>query len=155
MCRTWAAGGLHLKPTHLINESLILQLAWKLISEKSQWTLLLQKRFFSNGKPIQRYFKSSVWCGIKTHIPAVITNSFWLVGTGDNIHFWTDNWLSVPLVDLLQIDPITHINFSGSLSGVIVDGDWNIPAEVLVDHGVATRLGFITLPRAPLSDLLL
>ena len=29
MCRSWAAGGLDINPTRLINESLILHLAWK------------------------------------------------------------------------------------------------------------------------------
>jgi len=42
MCRPWEAGGLGLKPTRLINESLMLKLAWKLLSEESQWSGLLR-----------------------------------------------------------------------------------------------------------------
>jgi len=76
-----------------------------------------------------------------------------LVGTGENINFWTDNWLGEPLADLLQIDPIVHTNFARLLSYVIVDGGWNISTEVREAPGVAARLCSIVLPRVHLPDL--
>jgi len=111
MCRSWAAGGLDLKSTRTINESLMLQLAWKLMSEHSPWSQLLRQRYISNGKPIQHYVKSSVWCGIKEHIGTVAASPLWVVGTGENILFWADNWLGEPLLDLLQIAPHFHDSF--------------------------------------------
>jgi len=123
-------GGLDLKPTRLVNEALMLQLAWKLVSEDSQWTILLCSRYFSNGRPIQDYFKSSIWCGIKPHIATVIANSLWVVGTGEKIHFWIDNWLGEPLVDILHIDPLVYINFTGLVSDVISNGALSVPFEV-------------------------
>jgi hypothetical protein len=54
-------GGLDLKSTRLINESLILKLVWNLLATESQWAVHLKRRFFSNGKPFNHYFKSSVW----------------------------------------------------------------------------------------------
>ena len=60
MCHPWAAGGLDLKSTRLINESLMLQLAWQFTSGNSQWSQLLRQRYLSHGHPIQRYIKSSV-----------------------------------------------------------------------------------------------
>jgi len=93
MCCHWAAGGLDLKPTRLINESIILKLSWTLVSSKLQWLELFQKRFYSNGQLLFCYFKSSVWPGIKSHIGTVIAISLWIVGTGAGIHLWTTNWL--------------------------------------------------------------
>jgi len=48
LCNPWSVGGLDLKSTSLINESLILQLGWKLILEESQWSLFFKRRFLSN-----------------------------------------------------------------------------------------------------------
>jgi len=42
-------GGLDLKPTGLVNEALMLQLAWQLVSEDSQWSGLLKSCYFSKG----------------------------------------------------------------------------------------------------------
>ena len=81
--RPWAEGGLDLKPTRLINEALILKLAWNLLATDTQRAVLMKRRFFSNGKPLDHYFKSSVWSSIKIHIDTVIANSLWIVGTGE------------------------------------------------------------------------
>ena len=108
MCRPWAAGGLDIKPTRLINESLLLHLAWNFSSGDSQWAGLLRKRFLKNGTPIHHYFQSSVWGGIKEHMDIVSSNSIWIVGTGTNVKLWTDNWLGNSLVDLLHIPSFLH-----------------------------------------------
>jgi len=151
LSRPWAEGGLDLKPTRLINYSLIFKLAWNLLTTNSQWAALLKQRFFSNGKPADHYFKSSVWACIKIHIGAVISNSLWIVGTGENISIWNDNWLGIPIVDLFDIDPYFHAGFKGRLSEVIVDGGWNLPSNLLVNE-VTSR--FPTIPRVPLPDTL-
>jgi len=36
MCRPWSEGGLDIKPTCLINEPLILKLAWDLLAKDTQ-----------------------------------------------------------------------------------------------------------------------
>jgi hypothetical protein len=104
MCRPWAERRLDLKPTSLINEASILKLAWDLLAKETQWSILFKRRFFSNGKPINHHFKSSVWSGIKVHIGTAMENSLWIVGTGEEIQFWTDNWLGEPVVDLIHLD---------------------------------------------------
>jgi len=78
MCRSCAEGGLDIKPTRLINEALILKLSWDLIATETQWSILFKKRFFSNGQSSMRYFKSSVWSGIKVHIGTILINSLWI-----------------------------------------------------------------------------
>ena len=58
----------------------------------------------------------------------VVSNSLWIVGTGDNIQFWSDNWLGEPLLDLLKVAPYLHENFAG----IVADGTshkscWTFP----------------------------
>jgi hypothetical protein len=111
----------------------------------------MKRRFFSNGKPLSHYFKSSVWSGIKIHIETVIDNSLWIVGTGEKISLWNDNWLGVSLVDLFNVDPYFHAGFTGKVSKIIVDGRWNLPPPLMVDD-VTDRLASIVLPRVPLPN---
>lgn len=105
MCLPWTAEGLDLNPTRIINDSLV-----------------LKHKYFSNGRSSSNYFKSSVWSSIKMHVRMVNSNSLWVAGTGENINLWSDNWLGEQRVDLLQIDPVHHANFSGMVADVIVDG---------------------------------
>jgi hypothetical protein len=130
MSRSWAEGGLDIKPTRLINEALILKLSWDLLAEDNQWSNLLKRRYFSYGQPSKRYFKSSVWSGIKAHIGTVLMNSVWIVGTGDRINFWTDNWLGEPLVDLLGLEVELHGHLQGRLSEAIVNGSLLLPSRI-------------------------
>jgi hypothetical protein len=55
VCLPWDAGGLDLKPTTLINDSLLLHLSWKMYSQDSQCASLLKQRYFCNGI-IRRYY---------------------------------------------------------------------------------------------------
>jgi hypothetical protein len=154
MCRPWSEGGLDLKPTRLINEALILKLAWDMLANETQWTLLFKKRYFSKGKPISHHVKSLVWSGIKTQIVTALDNSLWIVGTGEKIQFWTDNWLGEPLVDLHNIAPALHGNLKGTVSEVIVNGGWLLPADI-TDYGdINDHLAATILPSGPLPDML-
>nr|ABE87589.2 RNA-directed DNA polymerase (Reverse transcriptase); Ribonuclease H; Endonuclease/exonuclease/phosphatase [Medicago truncatula] len=153
LCRPWSEGGLDIKSTRLINNAAMLKLAWNLLSSNSQWAVLLKRRFFSQGQPIRYFVKSSVWHGVKNHMSILRQNKLWIVGTGDRINLWTNNWLGEPLVTLFNIDPFFHASFTGKVSEVIVNGNWDLPASLLVPE-VTSRLASITLPRTELPDSL-
>jgi len=55
MCRSWAEGGLDIKSMRLMNEALILKLAWDFRTTESQWTAIVKRRYFTHGQPIMRY----------------------------------------------------------------------------------------------------
>ncbi|MCI92272.1 hypothetical protein A2U01_0113568, partial [Trifolium medium] len=43
---------------------------------------------------------------MKHHIAFVKEHSFWLLGDGSQINFWTDKWLQdSPIADIIQIPP--------------------------------------------------
>ena len=115
MCRSWAEGGLDIKSMRLMNEALILKLAWDFRTTESQWTAIVKRRYFTHGQPIMRYCQSSIWPGIRAHLGTIMANSVWVVGTGENINFWTNNWLGDPLVDLLNLDIDFHAHLKGTV----------------------------------------
>jgi len=69
-----------------------------------------------------RHFKSSIWLGVKNHMVTILDNSIWLIGNGDLINFWLDNWLGTPLVDIFDIQASSHRQLSTLLSTIIIDG---------------------------------
>ncbi|XP_039682998.1 uncharacterized protein [Medicago truncatula] len=153
LCRPWNEGRLDIKPTRLINEALILKLSWDLLATDSQWSNLLKWRYFSNGTPSSRYFKSSVWSGIKEFIGTVLVNSLWIVGNGDSINFWTDNWLGAPLVELLNLDKEFHGHLIGKHSEAIINGALLLPTTIAASGDIQARMDSIVLPSSPLPDL--
>jgi len=152
LCLPWKAAGLDLKPSRFVNEALILQLIWKLLSEDSQWACLLLSQFSSHGRPITHYFKSSVWSGMKPMVDTVQDNSAWIVGNGERINFWTDNWLGVPLVDTLQITVEFCLSISCTGQMAIRSGQIELPAFVRDNAIVVAQVFEITIPRSSLPD---
>lgn len=154
LCRPWSSGVLDIKPSRLINDSFMLKLAWNLISSNSQWAVLCGQCFLCNGKPRLSYFKSFVWPGVKTHVDMVLLNSKWIVGSGNVINLWTDNWLGEPLADLLPIDPTLHVGFNSKVEDIIVDGGWSIPDCLRLVPHVDALVNSIILPVSHLLDTL-
>jgi hypothetical protein len=152
VCLPWDAGGLDLKSTRNINDSLLLLLCWKLCSQTSQWSIMFQERFLSYGLPRNRYFKSSVWPGVKDKLCIVATNSRWIIGNGENISLWFDNWLGETLVTLFNLNLQLYPKLKASLASVIVDGRWQFPSFLGDYPQVASRILSIKLPVTPLQD---
>jgi len=122
-----------------------------MVSKDSQWNALFKCKYFSNGHPCKRYMKSFVWSSIKMHLPTVYANSIWIVGTGDSINLWSDNWLGEPLLNLLQIDPDFHSCFLGTVADIIQNGNFILPDSLL--PLASPLLNSVVLPTAPLPDL--
>jgi len=72
--------------------------------------------------PISHHFKSSVWFGIHQHMDTIIDNSRSIVGTGDNITIWTDNWLGSTLMDHLVLPNSLTPSLLGKLSSFVLHG---------------------------------
>jgi len=65
-------------------------------------------------------------------------NSMWIVGNGDNINFWTNDWLGAPMIDTLQVRQDYFSGFASTLNMAIVNNMLEMPAFVLSNTTVAT-----------------
>jgi len=83
----------------------------------------------------------------------IISKILWIVGTGERIHFWTDNWLGAPLVDLIHLDSDFHGHLYGTVSEVIVNGSWQLPATLKHYGDIKDRLEATVLPTSQLPDV--
>lgn len=123
-------------------------------SQDSQYASLLKHQYFCNGIIRRHYIKSSVWHGLKLHMDTIIDNSIWMIGNGDKINLWLDNWLGVSLASIMNIDPNNFRSFSSKLSSVIDAGRWRLPPMLISNDMVATSISHITLSLTSLLDVL-
>ncbi|XP_019435927.1 PREDICTED: uncharacterized protein LOC109342391 [Lupinus angustifolius] len=126
ICNHAKVGGLGLRSLKTINQAAMLKLAWDMLSSNQEWAGFFKKRF---GKP-KKYYKSSIWPGIKANLQLAISNSMWLIGDGREINFWNDNWLGRTLVDLLNIPPELHSSLLASVADFTANSNWIIPQEL-------------------------
>lgn len=63
---------------------------------------------------------------MKLSINMVLQNTSWQLGNGTQISFWTNHWLSQPLVGLMHIPEFWLQNLSAMVKDFIHEGDWHI-----------------------------
>lgn len=59
----------------------------------------------------------------------ILANFIWLIGNGEHINLWLDNWLGTPLVSIFNIHHTTYHHLNNKLSIFIADGKWKIPVS--------------------------
>jgi len=131
VCLPWDSGGLDLKSTRSINASLLLHLSWNLFTQESECSRLFQHCFLSFGLPRNRYFKSSIWPGVKEFVTTVSENSIWIIGNGEKINLWLNNWMGVSLVSALNSPPHLFPHLTAKLQSVIINGRWQLLPSIL------------------------
>lgn len=67
ICTPTSEGGLGLRSVSLMNKVGLLKLAWRMLSSNQEWACFYRQRFGAHFNPSTRFFKSSIWQGIKQH----------------------------------------------------------------------------------------
>ncbi|CAJ2657200.1 unnamed protein product [Trifolium pratense] len=155
VCLPYEVGGLDLCSLRKINTSLLLLLCWKFLSSNDDWARLCRARFLRARMPAAHFIRSSVWPGIKPHISTVQQQSRWLIGSGDAVLFWSDNWLGDKLLDLLHIPTSLRPLLQGTVRSFTHNHLWRVPHCIVNDYpDVAQRINKIVLPTTTLLDRL-
>ncbi|PON44754.1 hypothetical protein PanWU01x14_264430 [Parasponia andersonii] len=81
-CKPKEDEGLGLQDLITLNSALLKKLSWSLMVDDSFVFKFLRGRFFSNGFSQRRFWKSSIWCGLRSHIQPIIEESicYWRSG---------------------------------------------------------------------------
>ncbi|CAJ2652437.1 unnamed protein product [Trifolium pratense] len=130
ICRPLSQGGLNLRSLSKLNKATNLKLCWNLFNSQTSWAILLRDRVFRKRKTIQHHIFSSIWSGIKDEFAVIMENTIWLLGNGEEINFWNDNWCGAPLADQFNIPFQTSQLLSSTVSDYILNGQWNIPPQL-------------------------
>ncbi|XP_019431828.1 PREDICTED: uncharacterized protein LOC109338930 [Lupinus angustifolius] len=151
VCCPVIEGGLGIRSISAMNQAAILKLAWDMRCSSQEWATFYRKTY---SKRIT-YTKSSVWPGIKKHWQLIKDNSIWLLGNGNSINYWLDNWLGSPIVGLLAIpDPISYV-LQARVVDFMQDSSWIIPAWLARLHPtVCQQIVNTPIPNASTDDKL-
>ncbi|KAK9943242.1 hypothetical protein M0R45_008856 [Rubus argutus] len=126
-CAPKDQGGLGLKNLAALNSALLLKRSWEVASGLTCSASFLRDRFIVTGlQPVSYYKKSSVWLGIKALWPKLLLNIRWLVGSGNSISFWKDNWLGEAIVSSCNIDPMYWGCLNDKVCSFIHNGSWKL-----------------------------
>jgi hypothetical protein len=85
----------------------------------------------------------------------VLQKSRWVVGDGNLIYFWKDNWLGEPLVNSLLLPDQLHSDLDMFVADFITEGQWFVPSYFCRKFPtVVNQILNITLCNMPMSDSL-
>jgi hypothetical protein len=130
VCRPYSQGGLNIRSLSKLNKASNLKLCLSFFNSKSSWAKLLQSTVVRGKHFIQHHIHSSIWSSIKVEVSTMFQNLIWLLGNGENINFWNDNWCCTSLSDLFNIPDHISKSLSSRVSDYILDGQWNLPPQL-------------------------
>ncbi|KAF1878428.1 hypothetical protein Lal_00047096 [Lupinus albus] len=87
----------------MLNKVVLLKLVWDIGYSNQDWAKFYRIGFRLSSYYPTRYFKYSIWPGIRDNWSLVNMNSIWLAGDGLQSNFWKDNWLGDSLIDIFGI----------------------------------------------------
>jgi ribonuclease HI len=156
VCRPLSQGGWNLRSLVSLNKASNLKLCWTLLNSQSSWAILLRDRVIRNKKPIRYHVFSSIWSSIKEEYDVIVDNSVWLVGNGENINFWNDNWCGVVLSEHYNIPSHTRQLLTSTVSDYLSNGCWNIPSQLQLEFSnLLSLVNQATIPLEQCQDSLL
>jgi hypothetical protein len=150
VCRPLSQGGWNLRSLVSLNKASNLKLCWTLLNSQSSWAILLRDRVIRNKKPIRYHVFSSIWSSIKEEYDVIVDNSVWLVGNGENINFWNDNWCGVVLSEHYNIPSHTRQLLTSTVSDYLSNGCWNIPSQLQLEF--SNLLSLVNQATIPLEQ---
>ena len=87
-------------------------------SGDSPSSIFLRNRFLKCGLyPKKSYQMSSVWLGLRKQWGLILQKARWVIGNGDKVHFWMDNWVGTLLMDFCGI----HVSLKPILLDLVSD----------------------------------
>ncbi|GAU22700.1 hypothetical protein TSUD_138230 [Trifolium subterraneum] len=156
LCRPLSQGGLNLKSLTNLNKATNLNLCWTILNSNNSWAKLIRDRVIRNRKIIQHHIFSSIWSSVKDEFEIIMDNSVWLLGNGEDINFWNDNWCGIPLAEQLNIPFHIRQFLCSTVSDYLVNGLWSIPLHLSLAYPTLSSIvQQISIPLDPSHDKLL
>lgn len=154
-CRPFNERGLGLRSLRTLNEAANLKVFWDLFQSNEDWAIALRSRACPNRKPIKYHIQSSIWSSIKSEFTNILENSNWIIGDGQLINFWNDNWLGQPLVSTLNLNPNIAQQLEAKVCDFIVNHEWNIPNHFSTLFPIIKQIpNQIVIPKIHMEDSL-
>ncbi|GAU10152.1 hypothetical protein TSUD_423850 [Trifolium subterraneum] len=107
-------------------------------------------------KFIHHHIFSSIWSSVKEEVPTILENSIWLLGNGEDINFWNDNWCGSILSEVFNIPSHISQALTSTVSDYLYNGQWNLPPQLAQHYSALSFLvQKVTIPTVSNPDKLL
>jgi hypothetical protein len=106
----------------------------------------LKDRVIRGNRIINHHISSSIWSSVKEEFSVLKDNTIWLLGNGENINFWTDNWCGTSLVDVFNMPNHISQNLSSTVSDYLVNDAWSFPSQLLQHYTLSLIVYNVTIP---------
>ena len=155
ICSDLDEGGLGLRSLVCLNEASNLKSCWDLVHSEEQWAFVLRSRVIRDSYSIQHHVFSSIWSGIKNEYQTIIDNSIWLVGDGENINCWIDNWCGEVLAHSLNLSSSQLQSLPNKLCNFVRSNQWYFPAGMFdTNPNLYSLVNQVTIPTVRRRDKL-
>lgn len=154
-CKPISQGGLGIRSLISLNEASNLKLCWDIRNSNESWATLLRSRVIRNRRPISHHIYSSIWSSIKNEFDTTTEQASWLIGNGESVNFWNDEWCGVSLTSTLNIPVHISQNLQATVADFIINGVWSIPQIVqMAFPAINSLVHKVTIPTDAVEDKL-
>nr|KYP67083.1 Transposon TX1 uncharacterized [Cajanus cajan] len=126
VCSNFDEGGLGVRSLMDINNAYMLKLCWNFVKKDSNWASMLASKVYKRSGDVIYYLASTIWASIRDMYSIVKDNSTWKIGIGKKVNFWIDRWLSMLIIDILNIDVSLHPKLTSTVDCFIRNGSWHL-----------------------------
>ena len=111
-----------------MNQALLAKTGWRLLQcEQGLWAQVFNAKYLRRcdilaAKDLQFQSSSNVWKGILHGAQVLSAGVKWRVGSGDDILFWTDSWLSCGPLQQFALINLSKDMFQLNVSDLLEDG---------------------------------
>jgi len=126
-CKPILEGGLGIRSLCTLNDSANLKLYWEFFNSSEDWARLLRSKVLRGMRVISDHIFSSLWSSFKSEVGTIQANSSWIIGLGENINFWLDNWCGDSIANHLNFPQHLQSNLTAMVSDFIDNFQWRFP----------------------------
>nr|KYP67014.1 Putative ribonuclease H protein At1g65750 family [Cajanus cajan] len=152
VCSNFDEGGLGVRSLMDINNAYMLKLCWNFVKKDSNWASMLASKVYKRSGDVIYYLASTIWASIRDMYSIVKDNSTWKIGIGKKVNFWIDRWLSMLIIDILNIDVSLHPKLTSIVDCFIRNGSWHLPP--FLQNKIGDQVSSIVLPTFECEDSL-
>ncbi|KAH6758884.1 hypothetical protein C2S51_019119 [Perilla frutescens var. frutescens] len=135
VCALKEEGGLGVTSLLHLSKSLVMRLAWKVLTNSAEVYSLFRRRYLNHSyHVIKKKSGSSIWQNIKGEMKELVEGSHLILGNGNSILFWLDNWLGYRIVDKLNILVAAHSYLQDSVADFLLEGVWYFTTDFILSY---------------------